>query len=647
MAWRCHYSSGSVVAGVRFSLAELLNQGWGLVAGKYTGTIEQQLKRHAFRSAVVKAIQRDHLAGYPITRRRRRALKKLIGHGEFVFWAFEPLTADVSDGFLRLATEALRDLDHQTTSALAEDLFATFTKVAVQQSEPAMQVVLAHMQRSSDVDVAGLRDRISSTTEASDLDQAAQELARAFVRTFELFGAPRDPPAAAPGAPAPSRASPDAVIVRHITGALERAGQPQLVPDTWTHDVVLDLRGQLSQLVAEQSRAGATVDDLIEAREDSNVLVTALEAMEFAGATLGPRRLTTEVHRRARNALLPPSQRRPLPTRELDRFVDVLRHRPAGTGLWTQAVHHLTRLAEHSDQSGPEIEDALHAWARRHDVDPGLVHAAIEASGRPTDVRLLVDFWAERQPPDEVPARMRATLFVDGTPQQRRMWRLRSEDESGALQALGEAVAWAQDEEPGCRHVDVVVPDALLALRAERVRAQIDDRGLDHAVATTTDLLLRYAVRVASPRRLVTAGEKCRRIHENPAPVEWLDAADLDDPQRLFERLVDKDHSQAVALRICPFPDHLDGLVSAVLTTPYVIWPEGSWTSSGLARTVRRSWDTFPAHLVEHWREQARRERDNGQVTDARLLRAIWDDEDWLNAMADRAQRPYTPMDEL
>lgn len=625
---------------VVFDLAEALNIGWGIVGGEVTGSIRDRVGDVAFRRAVIKAIPQRRIAQLGVD---QRALKRMIRHEEFVIWAVNPDATEVSDSFDSVAGAVLGGLDDEAVQVLAQELFGAFTRTALKTSPHLTKAVYATLARVDETQLWTLIAVLELHKLGEQLLASGDRTSRAIDElrsTHERLGRPAQ--AWSDKVPSrrrrSSRADHGSDIVREIASSLELAGRADLIPEAWTVDAVIELAADpsLAPLPPES-------DELVELRTNLSLLVTALEAEGFAVEALRPAQLSPRILRQARNALLSPVERPRDAVRQLDYFVEVLRRRPVGVTMEQRAVRLLARLLEHAG-AADRHKDALLDWAVDRDVDPAWVHRALEASAAPADVRLLVDFWVQRQPPDQVPSRIRGTIFVDGVARQRRDCRLRDSTQIAALEALGEATAWAKRMVPGCDHVDVLVPDALLGLPAERARVPVGDWRRSYRLGRTTDVLLRYAVRLGSPDELARAREKVRRIHRNGMSIEWLDLDALHE-EDLYDRLVDPAHDRALAMRCCPFPDHVDGLVSAVMSTPYVVWPEGSWDGSDLETALRSAWSRFPEHLVQTWRELARSQQPDGGDSSVGTLRGIWDDEEWLMVAAS-VHHAYVSMEE-
>lgn len=121
-------------------------------------------------------------------------------------------------------------------------------------------------------------------------------------------------------------------------------------------------------------------------------------------------------------------------------------------------------------------------------------------------------------------------------------------------------------------------------------------------------------------------------------PVDWLDEQDIDDPVRLSERLVDGVFDQAIGLTRNPRKAaEAMGLVLA--HSPIVLWPHTLDEISPKCRAcVAEFWHRLPSAFRELYRQRWR-----GQPTDDLAeLRAIWDDERWLE-FCNRFQRMPRP----
>lgn len=204
-------------------------------------------------------------------------------------------------------------------------------------------------------------------------------------------------------------------------------------------------------------------------------------------------------------------------------------------------------------------------------------------------------------------------------------------DKLGVENALIDAVDWAEDHARKLglmlRHVDVAVPTALLLRWQPEEVAYVQRLGLEYEVVT------RWSDRLKRSRAMGRAiNHAARRLTEiaacaTVAPVDWLDSHDLADLARLRDQLVNGRYSKALALT--SRPRDAEDLMALLLThSPIVLWPHAVDEFPEEKRDcLATCWHRMPGEFLTmyrmRWRDQP--------TGDAGDLRAVWDDEDWLN----------------
>jgi vWA-MoxR associated protein C-terminal domain len=151
--------------------------------------------------------------------------------------------------------------------------------------------------------------------------------------------------------------------------------------------------------------------------------------------------------------------------------------------------------------------------------------------------------------------------------------------------------------------------------------------GLEYEVVT------RWSDRLKRSRMMARAiNHATRRLAEitaceTVAPVDWLDKHDLADLAQLRAQLVNGRYSKALALASCP--RDAEDLMALLLTfSPIVLWPHAvDEFPEDKRNCLVTCWHRMPGEFLKmyrmRWRDQP--------TGDAGDLRAVWDDEDWLN----------------
>lgn len=199
----------------------------------------------------------------------------------------------------------------------------------------------------------------------------------------------------------------------------------------------------------------------------------------------------------------------------------------------------------------------------------------------------------------------------------------------GVTSAIFEAVDRAHDIAEGrgvtLRRVEVAAPtELLLSWRPEEIESGIR-LGWDH------DVVLHWSERLKQSgdrRRMIRSmRERLRSEQDQRTPFSVLRAADLSDPARLHEQLRNRVLRTAVALGCRP-PD-AESLLTLLLTyTPIVIWPDSADPGGDPTAGLIEAWHELPSGFVAAYRERWRDPCVRHAVAD---LRAVWDDETWLD----------------
>jgi hypothetical protein len=130
-------------------------------------------------------------------------------------------------------------------------------------------------------------------------------------------------------------------------------------------------------------------------------------------------------------------------------------------------------------------------------------------------------------------------------------------------------------------------------------------------------------------RSIRHAGKRLSDIERNPnvPPVDWLDAHDAQEPDRLRNRFVTGHLRQAVGLAFRPPKDSLEVLAIALEYSPIVLWPHTMPDMPHDRRScLAQAWKTLPDAFPDLYR----RLRGGDESDYTAHLRAIWDDSRWL-----------------
>jgi hypothetical protein len=256
---------------------------------------------------------------------------------------------------------------------------------------------------------------------------------------------------------------------------------------------------------------------------------------------------------------------------------------------------------------------------------------AVESIQRRTQarrVRLIVSLHASLA--GGWPDTLVAWLLYDGKLYQRADFPS-DPNQPGVETALIEAVDWAEDHARRLglklQYVDVAIPTALLLQWRPEEVAYVQRLGLEYEVVT------RWSNRLKRSKQMARAiNHSAKRLAEivtcgTVAPVDWLGKHDLTDLARLRDQLVNGRYSKALALAIRP--RDAEDLMTLLLTySPIVLWPDAVDEFSGEKREcLVTCWHRMPGEFLNMYRMRWR-----GQPTGhAADLRAVWDDDDWLN----------------
>lgn len=236
-------------------------------------------------------------------------------------------------------------------------------------------------------------------------------------------------------------------------------------------------------------------------------------------------------------------------------------------------------------------------------------------------------------PSRDWPDKLGVWLLYDGEVYQRREIDC-APDQPGAEEALAEAVDWADEhaERLGVplRRLEVAMPvRILLRWRPEEVR-RLRRLGLDYQVLTRWSQRLD---RGSAMRRINRNAE--RRLaeinaHAHAEPLHWLGADQVADLIELAGLFANGRYSRAVGL--VDDPGENERLFEVLLEfAPILIWPLAGRLGPEHLDAVRARWAQLPDAFTDAYRALCA-DGDGGPLAG---LRAIWDDEEWLNFCKD------------
>jgi hypothetical protein len=300
----------------------------------------------------------------------------------------------------------------------------------------------------------------------------------------------------------------------------------------------------------------------------------------------------------------------------------------------------LTRfVVELVDDAGLDLDSpVLREWAVSIDAIVPFNNAVAIRRQMRAERRLRLIVSLHYAPSRDWPDKLAVWLLYDGEVYLRREINC-APDQPGVEEALAEAVDRADEDAERLgvplRRVEVAVPvRILLRWRPEEVR-RLRRLGLDYQVLTRWSQRLD---RGSTMRRINRNAE--RRLaeideHAHAEPLHWLGADAVADLVALTERFADGRYSRAVGL--VDDPGENERLFEVLLEfAPILIWPLAGRLGQQHLDAVRARWAQLPAAFTDAYRAY-RAEGDGGPLAG---LRAIWDDEEWLNFCRDLWVQP-------
>jgi hypothetical protein len=203
-----------------------------------------------------------------------------------------------------------------------------------------------------------------------------------------------------------------------------------------------------------------------------------------------------------------------------------------------------------------------------------------------------------------------------------------SPDQVGVEEALCQAVDWAEEHAQvlgmTLQRIEVAIPaDKMLHWYPERIE-------YGQRLGVNYDVLTRWSYRFesSSQRVNINARKRLREILVAPSAgrINWLAPSQVADQVRLSDELKAGLYTRAIGLVKNP-SDKASLLELLLLFAPIVIWPESGDINAEHRRRVDVCWPLLPAEFLAAYRTRWRAEGMTELLAD---LRAVWDDEEWL-----------------
>jgi hypothetical protein len=400
----------------------------------------------------------------------------------------------------------------------------------------------------------------------------------------------------------------------------------RLSPPRWHESSLTALRDELDGL--PDSPARTRVAQIVDS------LAVALRTRQFLRMHLGSMLTTARLRqavaelRTAPGVRLTATATADAPPRTDADFVEHVALGYAGVddscrGLVVRFVHILLAGA------GLDLADpAVHAWAASIDATVAANDAAeaMRARHRERVLRLVVSLHASVS--GDWPEVLDVWLMHDG----RLHGRIQvpcQPDRAGVEAGLVDAIDWAEDEaqELGLqlRRVEIAVPTGLLPVwRPEEVE-------YGTRLGVNYDVVIHWSQRLNPPASLRWINSHAEKrlaemtSHSDGAPVDWLGEDDTRELDALRASLRDGRYTRAIAIaHSLGDRGHLFDLLLAY--APILLWPDTGNRVSADRSCLDLYWDGLPAGLTAAYRRRWR-----GDPTEVvALLRAVWDDQEWL-----------------
>jgi hypothetical protein len=421
---------------------------------------------------------------------------------------------------------------------------------------------------------------------------------------------------------------------RHLADALRALYPEREFATSWSVGKILDLRDELAEEIwsFEVSRVQRIIDSLLVAQKTVS-FVRSIMADRISTAGLRRALALTDGSFTFQRADIPD-----LPSvTEADAIETVALIYPASErSCRPRMARFVVLLAAEAglDPSGP----AFREWAESVEAIVPLNDALASLEDERSRDRLRLVVSLHYALAGEWPEELGAWTLCDGKIYQHQDFPC-PPDRVGVEEALREAVDWAEEHAQvlgmTLQKIEVAIPaDKMLYWYPEQVE-------YGQRLGVNYDVLTRWSYRFesSSQRVNINARKRLREIFAAPSAgrINWLSISQVADQMRLSDELRAGLYTRAIGLVKNP-GDKASLLELLLLFAPIVIWPESGDINAEHRRRVDACWPLLPTEFLAAYRTRWRADGTTELLAD---LRAVWDDEDWLQ-FCRSLQRPRT-----
>ena len=362
-----------------------------------------------------------------------------------------------------------------------------------------------------------------------------------------------------------------------------------------------------------------------------DAVLVAVQSVTFIRSWLGTD-LTTALVNRALHTLLAREHRLPaevLEHSEVEAVDRVVFDRPrADDDCRGSLTRFVVLLAQNA---GRDLRDPeLTRWGHRIDAQRELNDAVTKAAGVEHERRLRLVVSLHSSLTGDWPGDIGAWLLQDGKTLVKAEFECLSPDMMGTELALRKALVWAETHAEvhglDLKRIDVAAPGKLLLEWRPEEAGVVQKLGVDYDVVLhwsrrlTPDVVLKEI----EPRIRDRAKKIAACAHG--VPVDWLEPKDTEERDVLGHQLENGRYRQAIGLTHPHGVD--DGLLETLLVhTPVLLWPHSTGTFPRERHgSLEANWRDMPEALVRSYQHGWL----NQDVQDFAVLRAVWDDYEWL-----------------
>ena len=395
--------------------------------------------------------------------------------------------------------------------------------------------------------------------------------------------------------------------------------------ETWSADRLRDLRDDLDSMSPspELTRVRRLIDNLVVAQKTISFLRSVMAA---ALSTQSLRRALTAPNNAPMGVLMNPARGAIISEADAVEFV-ALNFPLSEKSCRPRMARFVLHLAAEAglDLSGEE----LRGWAASIEADVALNDALERWQYKQAERRLRLIVSLHYALAEDWPEELGAWLLYDNEFYQHKDFNC-VPDQAGVEEALGEAVDWAEEyaRELGAplRRIEVAVPTSkLLQWHPEEVE-------YGQRLGVNYEVLTRWSYRlesISSVRRInINAWKRLKEIAglADVGRINWLAGHQVVESDRLRDELRAGMYTRAIGLIEDP-GDNVSLLELLLIYTPIVVWPQFGPVNAEHRRRVDACWNLLPAEFVMAYRTRWRAEGIADPLAD---LRAVWDDEEWL-----------------